>query len=94
MSSHGQRPLLVTSALVILLPPALPAAANTYQTVSVFQASGSSPYAACDISGQEGTNYLNSELESRGSRSTHGTRTTSSPSGNRIDGRTAAPAVS
>ncbi len=50
-------------AVATIVPLAVPASANTYQTTSVVQASGPSPFANCDDSGQQGTITVNSELE-------------------------------
>src|SRR2546423_4027594 len=54
-----------TIAVLALAPFGAPAGANTYTTTSVVQASGPSPFAGCDISGQSigDTNYVNTELE-------------------------------
>ncbi|HEY3210952.1 MAG TPA: sialidase family protein, partial [Actinomycetota bacterium] len=53
----------MTGGVLALLPLALPAAANPYQTINVSLASGPSPFASCDISGDVGTNYLDTEVE-------------------------------
>ncbi len=53
----------VTLALLVVVPMAAPAGANTYSTTNVYQVTSTSPFLACDISGQSGTNYPNTELE-------------------------------
>jgi hypothetical protein len=68
------RAVVVVSALLIIIPLALPASAGPYTTTAVYQASGTpsppangdSPFASCDISGfllPGETNYVNTELE-------------------------------
>jgi hypothetical protein len=57
------RRVLVALGILALLPFAIPAAANTYSTVSLVQVTSTSPFLACDVSGQSGTNYPNTELE-------------------------------
>src|SRR6266566_3818144 len=64
----------LASALLIVVPLALPASAGPFTTSAVHQASGTpsppangdSPFASCDISGfllPGETNYVNTELE-------------------------------
>src|SRR5438552_16311054 len=63
MRRIGIRLFVVAAVVAAIVPLALPAAANDYQTISVVQASGPSPFADCDDSGQVGTMTVNAELE-------------------------------
>src|SRR5437899_2379601 len=74
MRKGAPRSVALASALLIVVPLALPASAASFTTTAVHQASGdpsppasgASPFASCDISGfllPGETNYVNTELE-------------------------------
>src|SRR5437867_10846053 len=74
MRKGAPRSAALASALLIVVPLALPASAGPFTTTAVHQvsgtpsppASGDSPFASCDISGfliPGETNYVNTELE-------------------------------
>src|SRR6266705_1495613 len=74
MRKGAPRSAALASALLIVVPLALPASAGPFTTTAVHQvsgtpsppASGGSPFASCDISGYlipGETNYVNTELE-------------------------------